>query len=341
MPTHSRGRVAHMTQEASSKPGALTRRGFLGVAATAAGGVFWPHRAVIAASNDLRMPPGREPSRAVQMHSEEVVVGRAVHKQLVGEMFERSLLALTDKREMASAWRTILRPDDTVGLKFNRSGQRNLGTSVVMGEVLIASLVDAGWPAEKLVCLEAPAGLETTAGTTVAVRGFRPEPTDFGSGRDQLARFVDQVTAIINVPFLKTHNIAGMTCSLKNLSHGLVKHPARYHENGCSPFIADIVARTEIGEKLRLNVVDALRVVFDKGPEATAETTYDRGTLLVSRDPVAADLVGLTLLNELRKEKGLPPVSKSAEDLPYLAEAHRRGIGIAVWHGVDLQRLTV
>ncbi len=266
----------------------LSRRRFLELATAAAGGSLLPSRATAGTPSRLRMPPGREPSRVIQIQSSQVIQGRTVHRQLVQEMLDRSLQSLTGQTSTRSAWRSILHPDDVVGLKFNRSGQQIIGTSKVLGSALISTLIEAGWPASQIVCIEVPAAFEKQHATTAAIPGYRPEPSDFGSGRDQLALVVDQVSAIINIPFLKTHNIAGMTCALKNLSHGLVKHPARYHSNGCSPFIADIVGDTPIGEKLRLCIVDALRVVYSGGPEATAEATFNEGAMIVSTDPVAA-----------------------------------------------------
>ncbi|MFQ5494689.1 MAG: DUF362 domain-containing protein, partial [Phycisphaerae bacterium] len=203
------------------------------------------------------------------------------------------------------------------------------------GEVLIESLVAAGWPAKRLVCLEAPPGLAASAGTHPARRGFDLSETDFGSGRDQFASVLRQITALIDVPFLKTHNICGMTSCLKNLSHGLVKHPARYHGNGCSPYIGDIVGAAPIRSRLRLCRVDAFRVVFSPGPPARAATVSDEGVLLASTDPVAADRVGLTVLNDIRRERGLEPVGGSAVGPAYLRAAHDRGVGIGVWTRID------
>ena len=98
---------------------------------------------------------------------------------------------------------------------------------------------------------------------------------------------------------------------------------------------------TPIGNKLRLCIVDALRVVYSGGPEATAESTFNAGAMIVSKDPVAAELVGLSMLNDVRTARGLPAVAESAEELAYLSAAHQKGLGIAVWHGVDLERLTI
>ncbi len=317
----------------------FSRRRFLGVAASVAGGSLLRSVPSAAASDRLQMPSGVPPSRVVHIRSPYAIVGPEVHRPLLGEMLEKALTSLTGAPTIRQAWLSMLKPDDVIGLKFNRSSQKIIATTNAMADVLIASLVEAGWRPDQIVCIEAPEGIEVRRGTARARRGYASRATDFGSGEDQLASVLSQVTALVDVPFLKTHNIAGMTCALKNLSHGLVKHPARYHRNGCSPYIADIVAATPIRSKLRLCLVDALRVVYDGGPIATAGTIADEGILLVSQDPVATDTVGLAILNDIRQRYELTPVARSADDLGYLAAAHRRGLGIAVWHGIELARL--
>lgn len=267
------------------------------------------------------------------------MLGPEVHRPLLGEMLQKALTSLTATGAIDQAWRSILKPEDVIGLKFNRSGQKIIATTTVLADVLIGSIVEAGWRPEQIVCIEAPQGTEVRNRTTPARRGYASTTTIFKSGADQFASVLDQVTTLIDIPFLKTHNIAGLTCALKNLSHGLVKHPARYHQNGCSPHIADIVAAAPIRSKLRLCLVDALRVVYDGGPEATAATVSDEGILLASFDPVATDTVGLAILNEIRQRYELGPICGLEVDLGYLGAAHRRGLGAALWHGIDLVRL--
>ena len=287
----------------------------------------------------LRVPPGLEPSKVVVAQNSRLVNGPEVHRALLGETLEKMLLALTGKPTTGEAWGTILRPDDVVGLKFNRSGQDVIRTTTAMADTLVASLVNAGWGLEQIVLIEAPSGFTERAGTRPPRSGYDPHTTDFGSGSDQFAAVLRQITALISVPFLKTHNITGMTCALKNLSHGLIKHPARYHANGCSPYIADVVGSSPIRSKLRLALVDAMRVVYDGGPDATAATLGDEGALLISRDPVAADSVALEVLNRTRERHGLEPIAASAAEIPYLAAAHERGLGIAVRHATDVVRI--
>ncbi len=292
----------------------------------------------MARQRTVRVPPPTR-SRVVRIRNAYAVDGPSVHARVVSEMLARALTALTDAPSANQAWHTLLNPGDVIGLKFNRSGQRVLGTTETVAKVLVSSLVEAGFPATRIVCIEAPEGVAERLGTSPAWPGFDRSPTDFGSGTDQLASVVRQVTALIDIPYLKDHNIAGMTCALKNLSHGLIKHPARYHANGCSPFVADIVANTGIAGKLRLCLVDALRVVFDRGPEAAADTISDAGMLLASTDPVATDLVGLSVLNEIRAGQGLPAVAAVASESGYLSVAQERGLGMATWHSVELVRL--
>lgn len=285
------------------------------------------------------MPIGKPPSRVVHVQSPYAVLGPDVHRPLLGEMLETALTSLTGKPTIGAAWRAILKPDDTIGLKFNRIGQEIIATTDTVADTIITSLVETGWRPEQIVCIEAPAGTDARHGTVPPRGGYALRATDFGSGTDELASVLGQITALIDVPFLKTHNIAGMTCALKNLSHGLVRHPARYHKNGGSPYIGDIVATPAIRTKLRLCLVDALRVVFEGGPVASARTLADEGILLASFDPVATDAVGLAILNDVRQRHELPPVARSPEGLAYLSAAHRRGLGSAVWHGIELRRL--
>ena len=320
-------------------PDDISRRRFLGLAATAAGGAVLGSSGPEDSQPTLTMPPGTPPSRVVQIQSRHVVKGSDVHRALLGEMLGKALTAFTQTDNASQAWRTILKPDDVVGIKFNRSGQAAIGTTEAVADALIKSMIESGIGPEQIVCIECPDAVTQRSGTTPARAGFDRNATDFGSGTDQLASVLGQITALIDVPFLKTHNIAGLTCALKNLSHGLVKHPARYHSGGCSPYIADIVALEAIRGRLRLCVVDALRVVFDGGPQPSDAAIADAGTILTSADAVAVDAVGLTIINELREQRGFPHVATSPQDIRYLAAAHRRGLGIALPYGIDVSRI--
>lgn len=289
-------------------------------------------------SKGLHVPPGLEPSRVAWAQSSHAVRGRTVHQTLVAEMFEEAMMQVTGAGSVEAAWRTILGSQDVVGIKFDPVGAPELGTAPVVGSILIESLLRAGWTSRRIVLIDGPPQLARRYGTQPAWSGYDDEQTDFGSGKDQLAAALEQVTAIINVPSLKTDNVCGIRCSLSNISLGLLKHPARFRVNGCSPYIADIAALPEVRSKLKLCVVDALRVVCDGGPLVIESEASNEGILLISTDPVAADSVALKIVNTARRRMGLEPVARSAADVPSIADSHRKGLGIASRRGIDILR---
>lgn len=279
-------------------------------------------------------------ANVVEVCSANIVTPRGLHEGVLLDVLHLMLQRLTGL-EPADAWRALLRADDVIGLKFNQSGADGLGTTDVMLRVLVQSLTSAGFDPKRMVGIEVSAAIRAETGVQAPVEGWSDQPADFGSGRDQLAAWLDQVTAIINVPFLKTHNIAGVTCCLKNLSHAVVKHPAQFHGNGCSPFIGDIVALPQVREKLRLHLVNALRVVFDGGPSAVEDCIWDAGMLLGGYDPVAVDCVGLQMIDRVRGALKLPLIAGGKGPPAYLGRAAERGVGTDRLHLVRLIKASV
>lgn len=325
---------------ASPDPQGLSRRAFLAGTTAAAGMALRTGLSVLAGqtpepttrdAEDAANPTGPV---VVEARSENVVDGRAVHQSLLREMLDWCLGTLTKTSGSREAWRRLLKPDDVVGLKFNSSGAEEIGTTPAMAEALVASLVDAGWATGNIVLIEAPDSTYDELKVTRPAPGWAAEEVDFGSGRDRLASVLGQVTALVNVPFLKTHNLAGITACLKNLSHAMVKHPARYHANHCSPYIGDIVALPQIRNKLRIHIINALRTVFDGGPEARDDLIWQSGTLLAGFDPVGVDTVGLELLNCTRRKLRLGYVDENRARVAYLDAAAKRGLGCALLYEV-------
>lgn len=305
-----------------------TRRRFLQQSAGAALGLAAGASAAASPTSTQAVRPGQgHPSRVVELFSDRAVSGRVVHRRIISELIELGVCQLTDQDSAADAWRTLLRDDDIIGLKFNHSGAGAIGTNEIFGRVLFKSLLDAGFRPEQLVVMELPPRVLEQQ-TLAQVPGWTSRVFDFGSGKDALAAVVDQVTAIINIPFLKTHNIAGMSGCLKNISHAFVRHPARFHRNGCDPYVADIVGLPVIRDKLRLHLVNALRIVVDNGPQAREKDIHAAKSILVSRDPVAADTVGQDILDARRLERKLPRLASDAGKLPILATAARKGLGM-------------
>lgn len=286
------------------------------------------------------LTPARLPSRVVRITDQRIIPVRIVQRSLLKDYLSEGLRRLTGTETVADAWRDILAPDDVILIKFNQSGRRQIGTSPALAAELVDSLVRSGWAPERIMLLEVGEFPSKPHKTKVPDHRWQGSVVDFGvSGKDSFLAALDQATAIINVPFLKTHHLATMTCCLKNLSHGLIRHPARFHGNGCDPAIGEIVASAPIQRKLKLNIVNGLRIVFDGGPEAGASETDSVGTLLLGRDPVACDAIGYGILNEIRSLHQLGPLLPGSWAPRQLLTAARLGVGQFDVDAIDLQDL--
>jgi uncharacterized protein (DUF362 family) len=109
----------------------------------------------------------------------------------------------------------------------------------------------------------------------------------------KIHRILAESDAIINVPVLKHHKSAKMTCAMKNLM-GVVWDRGFYHRKGLHQCIADFCLHT----KPILNIVDGYRVTMDNGPQrARPEDVEIRKMLLISQDIVAIDAAVSKILN--------------------------------------------
>ena len=142
----------------------------------------------------------------------------------------------------------------------------------------------------------------------------------------------------MNIPYLKNDNIMGLSGCLKNITYRVVKHPARLHSNGCSPFLADILALPEVSGKLRLNIMNALRIAYHGGPLVTPNYVESPGLLLLGRDPIAADAVALGTLKSGHGKAGRTPMPPDAEPVPALNDAAGKGVGTVNFRMIE--RLT-
>jgi uncharacterized protein (DUF362 family) len=127
----------------------------------------------------------------------------------------------------------------------------------------------------------------------------------------------------INAPIAKHHGLSGFTGALKNLYGVLGGRRNRLHQkiNYSIADLADFIRPT-------LTVMDATRVLFKNGPQGgNIADTKNVGKIVASTDQVAVDAYSCRFI-------GLKP-----EDLPYLAIAARRGLGISDLNGVIIREI--
>ena len=142
------------------------------------------------------------------------------------------------------------------------------------------------------------------------------DPKDDRNLRSHLGLLITRrVNKIIGLPVLKDHGSAGVTGSLKNMSHGSVNNVARSHStpdtNSCNMFIPEVVSHPIIRKKFILQIMDGSVGVYQGGPFARSENrhwTWDNNALYVATDPVALDHVEWKTIDEKRKLMGLASV---------------------------------
>lgn len=316
-----------------------TRRDVLAAAAAASLSMLVPRSTAQEADDRAGPRPwwlnqATQRSRVVDVRSRTVANGSTIDSILLADMLDRGIRNLTGASSRRKAWKKVLGSAYRIVVKFNSVGAGVIRTTEHLARVLAAHMLDAGYDASGISLVEAPQFLTQELGTSPVSRGWAGA-IRVADNEEQLARYLLDADAVVNVPFLKTHQIAGMSCCLKNISHAVIRHPARYHANGCSPYVGQVVSSQEVASKLRLNVVDALRLVVRRGPDATNKDIMTYGGILFGFDPLAIDQVGYSILAVERRRVGL----LAEINAPHLVSAARMGLGRA--HPADIERLAL
>ncbi|HEX7502706.1 MAG TPA: DUF362 domain-containing protein [Acidobacteriota bacterium] len=257
------------------------------------------------------------------------------------EFLDRSLLAVTGKSEPAAAWGSLFAAHELVGIKVSCLPGRRLSTSPSLTAAIVAGLLGAGLQKKNIIVWERSSRELENAGYTISRGGLRTLGSDELSGQgygDRLAvagsvgtifsRIMEDIDALISVPVLKDHDLAGVSIAMKNM-YGAIFNPNKFHANHCDPFVADLCSHPLVKGKLRLAVCDASRVQVHNGPAFFPRYAREFGGLLVSRDPVALDFCGWGIIDSLRREAGLPSLTDAGREPAYIKTAARLGLGRA------------
>ncbi len=237
-----------------------------------------------------------------------------------------------------AGFKRLFRPSDVVGIKVNCIAGKGLSTHSELVSILVRWLQEAGVPPRNIVVWDrtdrdlTAAGFELNRGASgVRVLGTNEDydwkPREWGPNGSCFPRMlVESMTALINVPVLKDHDLAGASLGMKNW-YGAIHNPNKCHEDGCNPFIPHLAAFPLIREKLRLTVVDGLTGQCHGGPGRSPKWAWPYQGILASSDPVAVDAVGIRILEERRREVELGSLESEKRAPRWLAEASKLGLG--------------
>ncbi len=265
--------------------------------------------------------------------------------RIVEEMLNKAMSEFTGEQSNVKAWRKFVSPNDIVGIKVNSIAEdKGVCTQPVLAYAIAECLVEAGVKENNVIIWDKIWEQLVAAGYTINTgkKGVRCFGTNslgnipvinkksrilqhqlygkpFRTIRSKFSKIlVEQCTAIINVPILKDHQMAGMTLSMKNF-FGTFDNPSDYHKDiNKAPYIADVNMHPEIRKKYRLTICDALRCLYNGGPTGKPEWQWNYNGIIVGTDRVAIDQIGWQIIEEKRKEAGVKSLKDEGREPTYI-----------------------
>jgi hypothetical protein len=275
------------------------------------------------------------PSKVVQTHHAGVWDGERLSPEAIRQMLDASITELTGLNDSREAWGALFKPGEKVAIKVNTFNNSTIWTHAPLVNAVVASLQEAGLPPDQIFIYDhltmfKEAGYEVNE-SGPGVRCF--EETDFtgqwevASSTVSLSSTLQDCDALINMPVLKSHMLAGLTFALKN-HYGTVEYPSSLHYP-IDQAIAGLNALPPIKDRTRLIIGDILEANLrysNLWPYWSPDWKGD--SLLMSFDPVAHDTVGMQILEQLQAENEVT-LSSALRDLAtsYLTVAAELNLG--------------
>jgi hypothetical protein len=219
-------------------------------------------------------------------HADAVDSESSFNAPVIARMLDDAVTRLFDETDPAKAFARLAGPSDVVGVKTNVWSY--LPTPPEVEAAIKRRLLDAGVKEENLAFDD-----HTVRTNPVFVKS----------------------TVLINVRPLRTHYLAGVSGCIKNYIMFAPSQEA-LHPDSCAD-LAQNFFLPQVKGKNRLNILCALTPQYHgRGPHHFSRRyVWSYKGLIVGRDPVAVDAVGLRLIMakrriELGPAQELPPVPK-------------------------------
>jgi hypothetical protein len=267
-------------------------------------------------------------------------------------MVSRGMTNLTGKATVAEAWRSLLSIKDVVGIKVVSTPGLS-GTRPAVARAVVEGLISAGLPPKQIIIWDKQLSDLTNAGFAdlckrYGVRLGGSVDAGWDDGPDEKARPYDlplignlvwgdlefarknsgggrksyvsrlltrEITKIINITPLLNHNEAGVEGNLYSLAMGSVDNTGRfqYDPERLATAVPDIYNLPALGERVVLNIVDALICQYEGGERALLHYSTILNQLRFSKDPVALDVLSLQDLERQRVASTSPAVKLNLE----------------------------
>jgi len=275
---------------------------------------------------------------------------RDINLEKIKNLYQRGFYLLTGLRGTRDIIHTLFDTKTKIGIKINTISGKSLSTRPKVSLSLAHYLIEGGFKEENIIIWDRTNWELKNAyyklnmnqrgikifGTDSNTIGYNSDLTIHRSIGSRFSLIQsDIISQSISLALLKDHGLAGITAGMKNY-YGSIHNPNKYHDFNCNPFIADLFDTAPIRTKHKLTIIDALTVQFHKGPAYHAKWAEDYGALIMSTDPVAADLLGWYIIEELRRKHGLPSLKEERREPIYIKTAEQLGLGSADLKNIHL-----
>ncbi|HEX7500634.1 MAG TPA: DUF362 domain-containing protein [Polyangia bacterium] len=298
----------------------------------------------------VQLPAGK-PRVVVVRTKKALTDGYDADRGALRAMLDAGLVALSGQKDASAALAKYFRAGERVGLKINGLAGRKAATHVELVDELSVLLGKANIESRQQIVFDRFARDLAASGFSTQPRGYRCVGNDESGHEEELVQMpssasrlsrvlTTQVDCVVNLPILKQHMLAGVTGALKN-NFGCIHNPNKMHLDNCDPYIAEVNAVPAIRYKQRLVIMDALRPVVDNGPAYQPGMAEVANVLIFATDLVAADTIGLGIVEELRAKRDLPTLAKAGMAPTYLATASKMGLGVSDRAGIEIVTIEV
>ncbi|MGC8990633.1 MAG: hypothetical protein ACP5MD_10950 [Verrucomicrobiia bacterium] len=312
---------------------------------------------------------GSSKARVVIVEDPGAVNAFVPRLDVVRQMFDRGLTNWTGKASVAESWRAVVSTQDVVGIKVVSAPGPLSGTRPAVVEAAVGSMIEAGFPAKQIVIWDKHYSNLKTAGFVelaekygVRVAGSADAGYDsehfydsvvvgqlvwgdheFGGQRPGIGRksFVSklltrEITKLISIAPLLNHNHAGVSGHLFSLAFGSVDNTIRFINapGQLQMAVPDMCALPEVGDKLVLNITDALVVQYYGEERALLHYARPLCQLRFSKDPVALDVLSI---HEIERQRALADTPSSKIDLQLYANASLIELGVSELRDIQVE----
>ena len=256
----------------------------------------------------------------------------SVDPSRVMKMLDNGLQALFDRNHPLEAWEKIVREGEIVGLKVNCLSGRG-STHKELVDAICERLQGVGIKAQHIIIWDRFSSDLEDGGYQVTdksgqVRCFGNDKLGFNSQLEMVGSaaslvcktLTDICDAVINLPVLRDHSIAGVTISMKNL-FGAIHNPNKYHLDVGDPYIPDVNMLPSIRKKIRLTICDAITAQYEGGPSFMPQWRWPYSGLIIGQDPVALDYTGWQIIEKKRAAMDLKSLKQSGREPTYINTA--------------------